>query len=161
MKVKHQWSCTSSPLYAFMVCTGTALPEFSNTASTAKLTYFQWEMTRTLLLVRKWPWSILKYCSSVCLNAPKKFMKVLLGRLPLWIMFGVFTLGDGKKLPSVRSGEWCRWLLFTMLRFARKCFTDLAEWVHLWNSVEQTNFMQIFFYFLPSLHEESDILPPS
>ena len=70
-----------------MACTGTALSEFSNTDSTAELTYFQWEIVQSLCLGRKWPWSILKYCSSICLNVLKKIRKVLLGCFSLWIMF--------------------------------------------------------------------------
>jgi len=58
----NEASYTSSSPHSFMACTGTALPEFSNTDSTAKLTYFQWEIVQSLWLGRKWSWSILKYC---------------------------------------------------------------------------------------------------
>jgi hypothetical protein len=111
---------TNSP-HSFMACTGTALPEFSNTDSTAKLTYFQWEMVQSLWLVRKRPWSILKYCSSICLNVFKKIRKMLLECFSLWVIFD--------HTSSMESNS--------------TVVNAIVSWIayELWNSHEQTHFV--------------------
>ena len=123
-------SYTLSSPHSFMACKGTALPEFRNTDSTAKLTYFQWEMVQSLWLVRKWPWSILKYCSSICLNVLKKIRKMLLECFSLWIMFDQTSWMESNSAVVNAIVSWTAY--------------------ELWNSHEQTYF--VHFKWFTKLH---------